>query len=90
MSHEPVESEARAQLRAITTELDTLRLRLVAVHAALPVSPSADLMHLGEEEPDFPTEARRTIECTLFDHLEPMLRDLATVADYESQPAASL
>jgi predicted trehalose synthase len=79
------ESAARRQLADIAGELAALRERLAGVHAALPVSPRADVMLLGEETPDFPTEARRTLECTRADHLDPLITTLRTAADYRPE-----
>lgn len=77
------EIAARRLLREIAADLAAQRERLVAVHEALPVSPRADVMLLDEESADFSTEARRTIECALVDHLEPLIRILRAAADYQ-------
>ena len=39
-------------------------------------------MYAGEEEWDFPTEARSVIECVLADWLGPAIRDLQDAAVY--------
>jgi hypothetical protein len=77
-----VEDEARAEIRAVAAELRALRFRLLGVHASLPVSPREDVMLLGEEEMDFPTEARSTIECVLNDFVEATIRNLDDLAVY--------
>ena len=79
------ESAARRQLADIAGELTALRERLADVHAALPISPRADVMHLGEETPDFPTEVRRTLECTRADHLDPLITALRMAANYRPE-----
>jgi hypothetical protein len=79
------EAASRRLLREIAEELAAQRERLVAAHDAIPVSPRADVMLLGEETVDFPTEARRTIECALIDHLDPLIQSLRTAAAYEPE-----
>lgn len=79
------EAVSRRLLHEIAGELAAQRERLVAAHGAIPVSPRADVMLLGEETVDFPTEARRTIECALIDHLEPLIQSLRTAAAYEPE-----
>ena len=77
-----VETEARAEIRAVSEALRALRFRLLGVNASLPVSTREDVMLLGEEEMDFPTEARSTIECVLHDFVEATIRNLAALAAY--------
>lgn len=79
------ESAVRRLLYEIADELTAQRDRLGSVLEALPVSPRADVMHLGEEIADFPTEARRTIECALVDHLDPLAHALRMAADYRPE-----
>ena len=79
------EATARGLIREIVSDLEAARSRLTAACMDLPVSPRSDVMLLGEEEADFTTEARRTIECVLQDHLEPLIQALLAAADY--QPA---
>lgn len=76
------ETSARRLLHAIADELAARDKDLAALCDALPVSPRADVMLLGEETADFPTEARRTIECAQVDHLRPLIQALRTAADY--------
>ena len=77
------EPAARLRLHELASLAETLRDSLQATHDSLPVSPREDVMLLGEEDPDFPTEARRTIECALVDHLEPLIQMLRNAADYK-------
>ena len=77
------EAAAREALRQTAGELESLRFRLLGIHASLPVSPREDAMLLGEEDPDFPTEARSVLECVLHDWLRPAIRDLQAAADYQ-------
>lgn len=62
-------------LRAVSTEL-------AAIRSSLPASEREDVMYAGEEEWDFPTEARSVIECILADWLSPAIRDLQSVSGY--------
>ena len=78
----PAETAARLQLHELASLAETLRDRLRATHDSLPVSPRADIMLLGEEAADFSTEARRTVECVLADHVDPLIRALQGAADY--------
>ncbi|HKH44002.1 MAG TPA: hypothetical protein VKM72_04985 [Thermoanaerobaculia bacterium] len=75
------EAAARRRLGEMAGLAATLREGLLAAHESLPVSPREDLMLLGEEDVDFATEARRTIECALADHLDPLIRSLQAVAE---------
>jgi hypothetical protein len=79
------DAESRRLLREIAAELAAQRERLAAVHDAILVSPRADVMLLDEETADFSTEARRTIECALIDHLDPVIQSLRTAAEYEPE-----
>jgi hypothetical protein len=80
-AHE-LEAAAQAELRGIVEELDSVRARLVDIHARLPVPPEETAMLLGEEEMDVATEVRSVIECVLNDSLQPAIRDLAAAASY--------
>ena len=81
------EAAVREELRQAGGELERLRRRFQLVLDGLPVSARADLMLLGEEDADFATEARRTLECLLCDHLDPLIEALRATADY-AMPAA--
>ena len=76
------EEETRAEIRAVAEALRALRFRLLGVRASLPVSPREDVMLLGEEDMDFATEARSTIECVLHDFVEATIRNLDDLAGY--------
>jgi hypothetical protein len=77
------ETVVRMRLRELGDLAATLRDGLLTARDSLPVSPREDVMLLGEEEVDFPTEARRTIECAVVDHVEPLIRTLYSAADYK-------
>ena len=74
------EAAAQAELHQIVEELDSIRARLVDLHAKLPVSPEETAMLVGEVEMDFATEVRSVIECVLNDNIQPAIRDLAAAA----------
>jgi hypothetical protein len=74
------EAGAQMELHRIVEELDSIRTRLVDLHAKLPVSPEETAMLVGEVEMDFATEVRSVIECVLNDNIQPAIRDLAAAA----------
>jgi len=75
-----VEEEIRAKIRAAVDKQDAVRRHLEETLAGLPVPPPEEAQ--GEEDPDFPTEARSTIECVLHDEVRPAIRKLNDLADY--------
>ena len=80
---ESEEEAARVELRSIVDALDSIRARLVDLHARLPVPPEETAMLVGEIEMDFSTEVRSVIECVLNDSLRPAIRDLGKAASYQ-------
>jgi hypothetical protein len=81
------ETEAAAQqaLREIVARLETLRARLLSIHASLPVPPQETAMLLGEAEMDVATEVRSVIECVLKDSVQPAIRELQAAASYRPE-----
>lgn len=79
------ETDARVRLREMAGLAATLRDSLLAAHDRFPVSPREDVMLLGEEDTDFFTEARRTIECALADRLDPLIEALRMAAEYKPE-----
>lgn len=77
-----VEAEARVELEQLAREMEAIRRRLLKLHGSLPVSPREDVMLLGEEDPDFPTEVRAVIECLVNDRIVPAIQDLKEAAAY--------
>lgn len=77
-----MESTARTTLAQIVEGLEACRSELVDLRSRLPVSEREDVMHAGEEEWDFSTEARSVIECVLADWIGPAIRDLQEAAGY--------
>ena len=77
---EVVAIEARALELAAETEALAAKLR--DFHAGIPVSPQEALMLLGEEDMDFATALRSTVECLLADRLEPVAAELKKWAAY--------
>jgi hypothetical protein len=76
------EDAAQSELQRIVEELEAIRVRLMDIHAKLPVPPEEIAMLLGEEEMDVSTEVRSIIECVLNDSIQPAIRDLAAAAAY--------
>lgn len=76
------EEEVREALERAAVNLKSLRLLLWGAHARLPVSPREEVMLLGEEDPDFATEARSIIECVIHDAIDSAIEDLISAARY--------
>ncbi|HEX7183125.1 MAG TPA: hypothetical protein VF756_14890 [Thermoanaerobaculia bacterium] len=74
------EAGACEEIDRTTGELKAMRYRLLGVHASLPVSPREEVMLLGEEEMDFPTEARAILECVVNEWIPSAIRDLEKIA----------
>jgi hypothetical protein len=73
---------AREQLRAIGTVQTAIRYWLKGVQASLPpTSPPDDVDE--PDNPDVPTHLRAVIGNCLNDLLDPLIRDLFEVADYQ-------
>ncbi len=78
------EEVARRELRRVAEDLESIHYRLQGIHGSLPVSKREEAMLLGEEDPDFPTEARAVIECALADWISKAVRELRTLAEYQA------
>jgi len=76
------ERAARERLQRAVEILETLDGELTAIRAGLPVSEREDVMYAGEEDWDFPTEARSVIECVRADWIGPAIRDLRETATF--------
>ena len=76
------ERAVRARMEQVVVGLQAFSTELVAIRSSLPPSEREDVMYAGEEEWDFPTEARSVIECVLTDWLGPAIRDLQDAAVY--------
>lgn len=83
------EKATREELSGTLAKLVAIRDHLRAIHDRQPVSPREDVMLLGEEDPDFPTEMRSTIECVLHDQIEPAIRGLRDLVGYRAKPVPS-
>lgn len=77
-----LERATRAQMGRIVEGLQAYSTELAAIRSSLPASEREDVMYAGEEEWDFPTEARSVIDCVLADWLGPAIRDLQDAAAY--------
>ena len=76
------ETATRAEMEQVAGGLEALRERLQQIRSSLPPSEREDVMYAGEEDFDFPTEARSVIECVLADWIAPAIRDLREAAAY--------
>lgn len=74
------EKAVRAELERIAADQETIRERLTALRARLPVSPREDVMFAGEEDYDFTTEVRTALECLLADRIGATIQDLRNLA----------
>lgn len=74
-----MEAEAREEIERSIGTLKAMSYALRGVHASLPVSPREEVMLLGEEEMDFPTEARAIIECVVNEWIPAAIRDLEKI-----------
>jgi len=82
-----VETAARTEMEGVAAGLEAFEERLKLLRSTLPVSDREDLMFAGEEDYDFPTEARSVIECVLTDWIAPAIRDLRDAAAYGKSPS---
>jgi hypothetical protein len=72
----------RARAMEFTAEVEALAARLRDFHDGIPVSPQEAVMLLGEEDMDFATALRSTIECLLADRLQPAAVEMKKWAAY--------
>lgn len=77
-----LEAAVREELEKAAADMKSLRFRLLGTHATLPVSPREEVMLLGEEDPDFATQARSIIECVIHDAIDSAIEDLINAARY--------
>lgn len=77
-----LEAAIREELEKVAADMKSLRFRLRGAHATLLVSPREEVMLLGEEDPDFATEARSIIECVIHDAMDSAIEDLINAARY--------
>lgn len=82
-----MERAARERLQRAVEILETLDGELAAIRTGLPASEREDVMYAGEEEWDFPTEARSVIDCVRADWIGPAIRGLREVATYHLSPS---
>lgn len=87
--HGPLEERDREAIQReaqeIANEFEALGARLRTLHGSLPVSPREDLMHLGEEDPDYSCIVRGAIECVLNDQLGLLVETLRTAVRSEAE-----
>jgi hypothetical protein len=80
-----METAVRAEIEQVVRGLEALQAQLQRILSKLPVSEREDVMYAGEEDFDFPTEARSVIECVLSDWIGPAIRDLREAAAYNGK-----
>lgn len=73
--------EARKRIGAVAGELEEVRTRVLDVQATLPTNGSEEDI-LGDLDPT--SEIRAILECLVRDCLDPLIRDLRTVAGQRS------
>ncbi|HEV7784757.1 MAG TPA: hypothetical protein VGQ28_05420 [Thermoanaerobaculia bacterium] len=73
----------KAQALELAAEVEALVAKLRDFHDGIPVSPQEAVMLLNEEDMDFATALRSTIECVLADRLEPAAVELRKWAAYK-------
>ena len=75
---------ARKQLGPVIESLRAIRNQLTGIQESIPPTSQETSPEDLEGEPDAPTEIRAILGNVLHDRLDPMIRDLISVADYES------
>jgi hypothetical protein len=76
------DDKVRAQIRSVVLALRQTTAQLEEIHADVPFSPREEIMFLGEEDWDFPTEVRTAIECVVQTQLTAAIEQLAALAEY--------
>ena len=71
---------ARTRLGPVIESLRTIRSRLVAIQESVPPTSQETSAEDLESEPDAATEIRAILGNVLRDRLDPLIRDLLTVA----------
>ncbi|HEV7506781.1 MAG TPA: hypothetical protein VGS07_17950 [Thermoanaerobaculia bacterium] len=73
---EAEDAARQARVVEFAAGLEAFTAKLQEFHDSIPVSALEALMLVGEEEMDFATSLRSTIECVLADQLKPALVEL--------------
>ena len=76
------DDKVRARIRSVVWALRQTTAQLEEIHAEVPASPREEVMFLGEEDWDFPTEVRTAIECVVQTQLTAVIDQLTTLAEY--------
>lgn len=80
---------AEARALELAAEVEALSAKLRDFHGSIPVSPQEAVMLLGEEDMDFATALRSTIECLLADRLEPAVVELKKMGGLQAAPKSA-
>ncbi len=75
---------ARKQLGPVIESLRAIRKQVVGIQESIPPTSQETSPEDLESEPDAATEIRAILGNALRDRLDPLIRDLITVAGYES------
>jgi hypothetical protein len=76
------DDNVRARIRTVVWALRQTTAQLEEIHADVPASPREEIMFLGEEDWDFPTEVRTAIECVVQTQLTAAIDQLTALAEY--------
>ena len=78
------DDQVRERIRSVVWALRQTTAQLEEIHAEVPASPREEIMFLGEEDWDFPTEVRTAIECVVHTQLQAAIEQLAALAEYQT------
>jgi hypothetical protein len=78
------DDNVRTRIRTVVWALRQATAQLEEIHADVPASPREEIMFLGEEDWDFPTEVRTAIECVVQTQLTAAIDQLTALAEYRS------
>jgi len=76
------DDNVRARIRTVVWALRQTTAQLEEIHADVPASPREEIMFLGGEDWDFPTEVRTAIECVVQTQLTAAIDQLTALAEY--------
>lgn len=75
--------QAKTQLRRVVETLQAIRSQLLGLQASIPPTDQETSLDDLEGEPDAPTAIRAALANALRDRLDPLIQDLAAVAEEE-------
>ena len=77
-----VPDSIRDQLRRVVEDLRDVRYRLIGAWASVPPSPQETSLADLNDDLDAPAEIRSVVSNCINDRLDPLIEDLAAVAEY--------